>query len=56
MPRIIGWTPLWSKDKKTLVQIFTNLETGLIELATVNTRRDKSGPWEPSIEVEKSNS
>jgi len=37
-----GWYPLWSKDKLTLVQIFTDPATEEIVRVTVATRR---APW-----------
>ena len=37
-----GYMPLWSKDKLTLVQIFTDLATGEHLRITVATRR---APW-----------
>ena len=37
-----GWYPLWSKDKLTLVQIFTDLTTEEIVKVTVAKRQ---APW-----------
>jgi hypothetical protein len=37
-----GYMPLWSKDKLTLVQIFTDSATEEIVKVTVATRR---APW-----------
>lgn len=37
-----GWYPLWSKDKLTLVQIFTDPTTEEIVKVTVAIRR---APW-----------
>jgi len=37
-----GYMPLWSKDKLTLVQIFTDLTTEEIVKVTVATRQ---APW-----------
>ena len=37
-----GWYPLWSKDKLTLVQIFTDLATEEIVKVTVAKRQ---APW-----------
>ena len=37
-----GWYPLWSKDKLTLVQIFTDLATEEIVKVTVARRQ---APW-----------
>jgi hypothetical protein len=47
---VYGWLPLWSEDKKLLVQVFTSAE-GLIERVTVNHRLSPNSPWGPSIEV-----
>lgn len=51
MPLRLGWMPLWSDDKRTLVQVFTDLETGLIQRVTVTTRQYGDGWWGPTIEV-----
>lgn len=48
-----GYLPLVSKDKLTLVQIFTDLETGEHLRITVATRRAPHLTWSPSIEVER---
>ena len=37
-----GWYPLWSKDKLTLVQIFTDMATEEIVRVTVAKRQ---APW-----------
>jgi hypothetical protein len=50
MTRIVGWLPLWSEDRKLLVQVFTSAD-GLIERVTVNHRLSQDLPWGPSIEV-----
>jgi hypothetical protein len=47
---VYGWLPLWSEDKKILVQVFTSAD-GLIERVTVNHRLSTNLPWGPSIEV-----
>ncbi len=47
---VYGWLPLWSEDKKILVQVFTSAD-GLIERVTVNHRLSVNLPWGPSIEV-----
>jgi hypothetical protein len=47
---VYGWLPLWSEDRKLLVQVFTSAE-GLIERVTVNHRLSHTAPWGPSIEV-----
>jgi hypothetical protein len=49
----LGYISLRSKDNLTLVQIFTDLDTGLIKLARVMTRRTKESLWEPINEVHK---
>ena len=50
MTRVVGWLPLWSADRKILVQVFTSAD-GLIERVTVNHRLSTDLPWGPSIEV-----
>jgi hypothetical protein len=50
VPPILGWCPLWSKDRLTLVQVFTNNE-GLIRRVTVNQRAHKTALWGPTSEV-----
>jgi hypothetical protein len=42
MIRTWGYLPLWSKDKLTLVQVFTDPATEEIVKVTVATRR---APW-----------
>jgi hypothetical protein len=48
-----GYTVLKSKDKKTMVQIFTDLSTGLIEYTQVCTRAESWHLWGPPTEVER---
>lgn len=48
-----GYLPLVSKDKLTLVQIFTDLATGEHIRVTVATRRAPWLTWSPPTEVEK---
>lgn len=48
---VYGWLPLWSPDRKILVQVFTSAD-GLIERVTVNHRLSPTAPWGPSIEVQ----
>ena len=48
-----GYLPLLSKDKLTLVQIFTDLATGEHLRITVATRRAPWLTWSPPTEVEK---
>jgi hypothetical protein len=50
MTPVYGWLPLWSADRKLLVQVFTSAD-GLIERVTVNHRLSTNAPWGPSIEV-----
>jgi hypothetical protein len=50
MTPVYGWLPLWSADRKLLVQVFTSAD-GLIERVTVNHRLSTTAPWGPSIEV-----
>ena len=49
-PPVFGWCPLWSKDRLTLVQVFTNSE-GLIMRVTINRRAHTSVIWGPTTEV-----
>lgn len=51
MPPVIGWRPLWSKDRLQLVQVFTDLDTGSILATTVTRRRARWARWEPTTEV-----
>jgi len=48
-----GYLPLVSKDKLTLVQIFTDLETGEHIRITVAHRLAPYLTWSPPIEVER---
>lgn len=48
---IVGYRQLWSKDKNTLVQVFTDLETDSIELVTIDTRPNGLGSWESLTQV-----
>ena len=48
-----GYIVLRSKDKKTMVQVFTDLSTGLIEYTQVCTRAESWHLWGPPTEVEK---
>jgi len=48
-----GYMALKSKDKKTMVQIFTDLSTGLIEYTQVCTRAESWHLWGPPTEVER---
>jgi hypothetical protein len=49
----LGYMSLRSKDNLTLVQIFTDLETGSIKLARVMTRRTPDSLWESLTELQK---
>lgn len=51
LPPIVGWVPLWSEDRKTLVQIFTDLDSGSMIVTTVAQRRALWSIWEPPTEV-----
>ena len=51
-PRLLGYIPLRSKDKKTLVQVFTD-EQGLIMRVTVSFRCSPYLMWGSPIEVER---
>ena len=48
-----GYTPLVSRDKLTLVQIFTDLETGAHIRVTVAHRLAPYLSWSPPTEVER---
>ena len=48
-----GYLPLVSRDKLTLVQIFTDLKTGEHIRVTVATRLAPYLTWSPPTEVEK---
>ena len=48
-----GYMPLVSRDKLTLVQIFTDLETGEHIRVTVATRLAPYLSWLPPTEVER---
>jgi hypothetical protein len=48
-----GYTVLRSKDKLTMVQIFTDLSTGLIEYTQVCQRAQSWHSWGPPTELEK---
>lgn len=51
LPLRLGWMPLLSKDKRILVQVFTDLETGLIQRVIVTHRQTDGGWWGPTTEV-----
>lgn len=48
-----GYIALRSKDKKTMVQVFTDLSTGLIEYTQVCTRAEAWHLWGPPTEVQR---
>ena len=48
-----GWLALRSPDKKVLVQIYTDLQTGSILYAEMRTRRTRWGRWELPTELQK---
>jgi hypothetical protein len=48
-----GYIALKSKDKKIMVQVFTDLSTGLIEYTQVCTRAESWHLWGPPTEVER---
>ena len=48
-----GYIVLKSKDKLTMVQVFTDLTTGLIEYTQVCTRAESWHLWGPPTEVER---
>jgi hypothetical protein len=48
-----GYIALRSKDKKTMVQVFTDLSTGLIVYTQVCTRAQSWHSWGPPTEVER---
>lgn len=52
-PQTWGYTVLRSKDKLTMVQIFTDLSTGLIEYTQVCKRAQPWASWGPPTELEK---
>jgi hypothetical protein len=49
---IIGYRQLWSKDRNTLVQVFTDLDTDSIQLVTIDTRPHNLGCWESLTQVQ----
>ena len=53
MIRTWGYMPLWSKDKLTLVQVFTDSATEEIVRVTVATRRTPWMTFASITEVEK---
>jgi hypothetical protein len=52
-PAYWGYTVLLSKDKLFMVQIFTDLSTGLIEYTQVCQRAQSWHSWGPPTELEK---
>lgn len=52
-PTIIGYTVLKSEDNRTMVQVFTDLQTGSLIHAQVCTRVFPFGSWGSPTEVMK---
>lgn len=52
MPDQYGYLPLVSPDKTQLVQIFVDLETGLIDSVYLATRVAPWGTWGPPTKLE----
>lgn len=50
-PPIVGYRQLWSKDRNTLLQVFTDFETDSIELVTIDTRPNGLSSWESLTQV-----
>lgn len=50
---IRGWTTFRSDDDRTRVEVYWDLETGLIESITVCQRAHCGDSWGPSTEVRK---
>ena len=48
-----GYVALRSKDKKTMVQVFTDITTGLIVYTQVCQRAESWHSWGPPTEVER---
>ena len=48
-----GYVPLRSKDKKTMVQVFIDLSTGLIVYTQVCHRAESWHSWGPPTEVQR---
>jgi len=48
---IVGYRQLWSKDRKTIVQVFSDVESDSIQLVTIDTRPDVESCWESLTEV-----
>jgi hypothetical protein len=51
MLKIVGYLPLVSKDRKTMVQIFQDSDTGLIESVQVAQRSEAFDSWGSPTEV-----
>ena len=52
MIRTIRYTPLVSQEKTKLVQVFTDLDTGLTIRITVATRAAHFLTWGPATDVQ----
>lgn len=48
-----GWTTHVSDDKRTRIEVFYDLETGLIESITMCQRAHYGDSWGPATEVRK---
>lgn len=48
---IVGYRQIWSDDRNVIVQVFTNLETDLIQRVTVDVRAERSSCWESLTQV-----
>lgn len=48
-----GWTTYLSDDKRTRVEVYTDLATGLIERIAICERLHFGDSWGPTIEVHK---
>lgn len=56
VPDTWGYLPLVSPDKRQLVQIFVDLNTGLIESVYLATRVAPWGSWGPPTKLEQTHS
>ena len=52
-PDTWGYLPVMSEDQRILVQIFIDLDTGLIEHVSVALRQEAWHSWGPPIKCEK---
>ena len=49
--RVRGWTTYLSDDKRTRLEVYTDLDTGLIERITICDRAHFGDSWGPALEV-----